>query len=172
MSWLDDIHKDLQDARQHSSREKKDWEIERDIRLKYQSSEAGKSNVKKHSSYEKTIHREMVCEYCGETNIPTNISQTHKDGACIEYKIRNENMKKDYDSGMTGVQVSRKYSISNSRFREIFEERGWELRKRTKVTKEMRQHMLDLLADGVAKTKVAEIYNISFRKLQKILSEE
>lgn len=34
MSWLDDIQKDLQDARQHPSREKKDWEIERDIRLR------------------------------------------------------------------------------------------------------------------------------------------
>lgn len=45
MSWLDDIQKDLQDAKQHPSREKKDWEIDRDIRLKDQSKKAAKKRV-------------------------------------------------------------------------------------------------------------------------------
>ena len=34
MSWLDDIQKDLEESKRHPIREKKDWEIERDIRVK------------------------------------------------------------------------------------------------------------------------------------------
>lgn len=34
MSWLEDIKKDLEDSSNHPVRKKKDWEIERDIRLK------------------------------------------------------------------------------------------------------------------------------------------
>ena len=164
--------KELKDLSWEELLEATSEETLRDERLRDQASFAGKRRIEMEDALEETIHKELVCKHCGEKNIPTNISQSHKDGKCLEYKIRNENMKKDYDSGMTGLQVSRKYSISNSRFREIFSENGWELRKRTKVTKEIRQEIIDLLSEGVAKTKVAEIYNISFRKLQKVLLEE
>lgn len=43
MSWLDDIQKELEKSRNHPVRKKKEWEIDRDIRLKGQAVSAGKS---------------------------------------------------------------------------------------------------------------------------------
>jgi hypothetical protein len=42
MSWLEDLHKELEVSRLHPVRKKKDWEIERDMRLKQQSKYAAK----------------------------------------------------------------------------------------------------------------------------------
>jgi hypothetical protein len=46
MDWLDNIKKELEVSKNHPIRKKRDWEIERDIRLKEQSKEGGKISGK------------------------------------------------------------------------------------------------------------------------------
>lgn len=46
MSWLDDIQKDLQDARNHPMRNKKDWQIEKLIRLDDNRAKGGRKGGK------------------------------------------------------------------------------------------------------------------------------
>ena len=42
MNWLNDIKKELEDSKSHPIRDKKDWEIQRDILLKDIAGSGGK----------------------------------------------------------------------------------------------------------------------------------
>ena len=139
-------------------------------RLRDQASFAGSQRMMMNDAYEETIHQEKTCEYCGEKNILTNISQYHKDGKCVERKKMIENMKNDYEGGMPLLQVAKKYDYSYTGLERIFIEEGIEIKSNKKLTKEKVWEMLDLIEEGISKNKVAQMYGISYAGLHKITS--
>ena len=122
MSWLDDIQKDLEKSRNHPVRKKKDWEIERDIRLKGQSKEASskRKNIKESgrigglagSKEDKSKAGKIGGKTAGKMNGSKNLKTAWEKNRQYMIQISSE-------AGKVGGKITGKLNAENGHIQEI-----------------------------------------------------
>lgn len=141
----------------------------RDQRNRDNASFGGSERMKMDNALQETIHQERVCEHCGEKNIPTNMSQHHEGGKCLERKEFIKKMKDDYQGGMPLLQVAKKYGYSYSGLEYVFNQEGIEIKSNKQLDEDKVWEMLTLLDKGVGKMKIAEMFGVNYATFYKIL---
>jgi hypothetical protein len=132
-------------------------------------SAGGCKRIMMDGALEETIHKLSYCEYCGETNIPTNMATHHTNGKCNDRKKLIESMKQEYDSGIPLLQVAKKYGYSYTGLERIFVNEGIQIKTNKKLDEDKVWRILEMLDEGISKSAVANTFGISYFAVDKII---